>query len=236
MPEVKVAAAEGRRQKKARQTRRRILAAAAELFTRHGYTVTTIQQIAEQADVAWQTVYSVFGTKAAVLSAVFDVAVAGDDEPIPVAERPFVQAIKDTADPREKAGILARHLRESAARTAGVLGVIESAAATDPEIAALWQTLRDQGVRGMTLAAGDFQEQGALRPGLTVTRAADILWLYVGPWSYRVLVTERGWTLDEYEAWLADTLYTQVLDPAPHAGRRQRPGRGPAPAEPAARR
>jgi len=99
MADVKTAAAEGRRQKKARQTRRRILAAAAELFTRQGYAATTIQQVAEQADVAWQTVYSVFGTKAAILSAVFDVAVAGDDEPAPVAERPFVQAIKDAADP-----------------------------------------------------------------------------------------------------------------------------------------
>ncbi len=211
MTGAKAAAAGGRRQRKARQTRRRILAAAAELFTRQGYTATTIQQVAEQADVAWQTVYSVFGTKAAILSAVFDVAVAGDDEPTPVAERPFVQAIRDAAAPRDKAGIMARHLRESAVRTAGVVSVIESAASTDPEIAALWQTLRDQGVRGMTLAARGFQDQGVLRPGLTVTRAADILWLYVGPWSYRVLVIERGWTLDEYEAWLADTLYTQVM-------------------------
>jgi len=225
MADVKAAAAEGRRQKKARQTRRRIIAAAAELFTRQGYAATTIQQVAEQADVAWQTVYSVFGTKAAILSAVFDVAVAGDDEPVPVAERPFVQAIKDAADPREKAGIFARHLRESAARTGGVLSVVESAAATDPEIAALWRTLQDQGLRGMTLAASSFQEQGILRPGLTVARAADILWLYVGPWAYRVLVTGRGWTLDEYETWLAGTLHTQLMDNGPPAGKQQRPGR-----------
>ncbi len=224
MTEVK-AAVEGRRQRKARQTRRHILDAAAELFTRQGYTSTTIQQVAEQADVAWQTVYSVFGTKAAILSAVFDVAVAGDDEPIPVAERPFVQAIRDAADPRDKAGIFARHLRESAARTAGVLSVIESAATTDPEIAALWRTLRNQGLRGMTLAAKGFQEQGVLRPGLTVARAADLLWLYVGPWAYRVLVTERGWTLDEYEAWLGDTLCTQVMSSGAPAGKPQRPAR-----------
>ena len=214
MTDVKTAA-EGRRQKKARHTRQRILAAAAELFVRHGYAATTIQQIAEQADVAWQTVYSVFGTKAAILSAVFDVAVAGDDEPIPVAERPFVQAIEDAADPRDKAAIFARHLRESASRTAGVLSVIDSAAATDPEIAALWRTLQEQGLRGMTMAAGGFDEQGVLRPGLTVAHAADILWLYVGPWAYRVLVTERGWTLDEYETWLADTLYTQLMNGGP---------------------
>jgi TetR/AcrR family transcriptional regulator, regulator of autoinduction and epiphytic fitness len=213
--DVKAPEPEGRRQRRARQTRRRILTAAAKLFIQQGYAATTIQQIAEQADVAWQTVYSVFGTKAAVLSAVFDVAVAGDDEPVPVPERPFVQAIKDAADPRDKAAIFARHLRESAARTAGVLSIIDSAASTDPEIAALWRTLQDQGLRGMTMAATSFQEQGILRPGLSVARAADILWLYTGPWAFRVLVTGRGWTLDEYQAWLAGTLYTQLMINSP---------------------
>ena len=93
MADVKRPAPEGRRQKRARQTRRSILAAAHELFVRQGYARTTIQQIADQADVAWQTVYAVFGGKPAILSAVFDVAVAGDDEPVPVPERPFVRAI-----------------------------------------------------------------------------------------------------------------------------------------------
>ena len=187
------------------------MTAAGDLFGRQGYAATTMQQIAEHADVAWQTVYAVFGTKAAVLSAVFDVAVAGDDEPVPVAERPFVQAIEDAHDPREKAAIFARHLRESATRTASVMSVIDAAASTEPEVAALWRTLVGQGVRGMTLAASGFRDQGVLRPDLTVARAADILWLYVGPWAYRVFVTERGWTLDEYEQWLARTLYTQLM-------------------------
>src|SRR6478752_658798 len=144
MADVKTPAPEGRRQKRARQTRRNILAAAHELFVRQGYARTTIQQIADQADVAWQTVYSVFGNKPAILSAVFDVAVAGDDEPVPVPARPFVQAIKDADDPGEKMRIFARHLRESGIRTAGVLSVIESAATTDPEIAGLWRKLQDQ--------------------------------------------------------------------------------------------
>jgi TetR/AcrR family transcriptional regulator, regulator of autoinduction and epiphytic fitness len=209
--DVKTPAAGGRRQRRARQTRQRILEAAADLFAEQGYAATTMQQIAERADVAWQTVYSVFGTKAAVLSAVFDVAVAGDDEPVPVAERQFVRAITDAADPTDKAAIFARHLRDSAARTAGVMSVIDAAAATDADIAELWRTLVAQGLRGMTLAARAFRDQGVLRPDLTVERAADILWLYVGPWAYRVLVTERGWTLDEYEQWLARTLYEQLM-------------------------
>jgi TetR/AcrR family transcriptional regulator, regulator of autoinduction and epiphytic fitness len=211
MTDVKAPASGGRRQRRAGQTRQRILEAAADLFTAQGYAATTMQQIAERADVAWQTVYAVFGTKAAVLSAVFDVAVAGDDEPVSVAERPFVQEIRAAAEPREKAAIFARHLRESAARTADIMSVIDSAAATDPDVSELWRTLVGQGVRGMTLAATGFRNQGVLRPDLTVARAADILWLYVGPWAYRVLVTERGWTPDEYEEWLARTLYVQLM-------------------------
>jgi TetR/AcrR family transcriptional regulator, regulator of autoinduction and epiphytic fitness len=211
MTDVKAPASGGRRQRRAGQTRQRILEAAADLFTAQGYAATTMQQIAERADVAWQTVYAVFGTKAAVLSAVFDVAVAGDDEPVSVAERPFVQEIRAAAEPREKAAIFARHLRESAARTADIMSVIDSAAATDPDVSELWRTLVGQGVRGMTLAATGFRDQGVLRPDLTVARAADILWLYVGPWAYRVLVTERGWTPDEYEEWLARTLYVQLM-------------------------
>jgi hypothetical protein len=92
-----------------------------------------------------------------------------------------------------------------------VLSVIDSAAST----AALWRTLQDQGLHGMTIAASSFQEQQVLRTGLTVARAADILWLYTGPWAYRVLVTGRGWTLDEYQKWLADTLYTQLMNTSP---------------------
>ena len=211
MTDVKTPASGGRRQRRARETRLRIVTAAGDLFARQGYAAATMQQIAEQADVAWQTVYAVFGTKAAVLSAVFDVAVAGDDEPVPVAERPFVQAIGDAPDPREKAAIFARHLRDSAARTASVMSVIDAAASTEPEVAALWRALVRQGLSGMTLAARGLKEQGVLRRGLTIARAADILWLYVGPWTFRVLVTERGWTLDEYEQWLAATLYTQLM-------------------------
>lgn len=217
MPDVKRdAAAAGRRGRKALETRRRIRDAARDLFVRQGYTATTMREIADRADVAWQTVYSVFGTKAAVLSEIFDVTVAGDDLPVPMAQRPFVSEIAAARDPREKARIFAAHLRETAARTADVQTVIESAAATDPDMAQLWDTLMGQLIRGMTMAVTSLHAQGALRPDLTIERAADRLWWYAGPWAYRGLVLARGWSLDEYEAWLAETLYTQLMTlPAP---------------------
>jgi AcrR family transcriptional regulator len=211
--DVKGFPTEGRRARRARQTRRRILAAAEDLFTGNGYAATSVQQVADRADVAWQTVYAVFGTKAAILSALFDVTVAGDDEPVPVAGRPFVQEIAGTPDPAGKMRILARQFREVATRTAGVLSVVESAASTDPEIAALWRTLQDQRLTGMRTAATDLESQGALRPGLGVPRAADILWCYSGPWAWRALVAGRGWSPREYERWLARILYDELSAP-----------------------
>lgn len=211
MPDVKAPTSGGRREKRSRETRRRIVAAAHALFVAQGYAATTIQQIAEHGDVAWQTVYSVFGTKAAILSAVFDVAVAGDDEPVAVPDRPFVQAIRETARAEDKARIFARHLRQAAERTATVISVIESAASTDPEIAQLWSTLQDQRLRGMAMATAAFAEQGVLRSELSEPQAADVLWFYTGPWAYRAFVTDRGWTLDQYESWLAATLHSQLL-------------------------
>lgn len=220
MPDVK-SPADGRRARRARQTRRRIRTAARDLFVRQGYTATTVREIAASADVAWQTVYSVFGTKAAILSEIFDVTVAGDDEPIPMAQRPFVGEIAAAGDPREKARIFAAHLRETTARTADVQSVIESAAATDTDMAELWEKLMNQLSQGMTMAVTGLRAQGALRADLTLERAADRLWWYAGPWAYRALVMTRGWSLDEYEAWLAETLYTQLMTPAggQHAAR-----------------
>jgi AcrR family transcriptional regulator len=209
VPDVKP----GRRQRHALETRRRIRAAAKDLFVRQGYAATTVQQIAAEADVAWQTVYSVFGNKPTILAEIFDVAVAGDDEPVPMLERPIVQQIVTAPDGRAKAAIFAAHLRGSAQRTADVQSVIEAAASTDAEMAALWQKLMAQLSTGMGLAVQGFRDQGVLRPGLTVDRATDLLWWYAGPWAYRGLVTTRGWTDDEYEEWLARTLYDQLFRP-----------------------
>lgn len=205
---------EGRRQRAARETRRKIVAAAHDLFVEQGFAATTIQQIAERADVAWQTVYSVFGNKVAILSAVFDVAVAGDDEPVRVMDRPFAQAIRDTVDPVEKTRLHARHMRETYARIAGIVGVIEAGAGIDPGIGSLWHKLQEQRRYGMGLAAADILK-AARATGRQIRisdeQAGDILWFLTGPWAYRAFVVDRGWNLDAYEDWIAQTTATQLF-------------------------
>jgi AcrR family transcriptional regulator len=205
---------EGRRQRAARETRRRIVAAAHDLFVEQGYGATTIQQIAERADVAWQTVYSVFGNKVTILSQVFDTAVAGDDEPVRVMDRPFAQAIRDTADPVEKTRLHARHMRETYGRIAGITGVIEAGAGVDPEIGVLWQKLQDQRRYGMGLAATDILAAARAQGhpiSVTEEQAGDILWFLTGPWAYRAFVIDRDWSAGAYEEWIAQATATQLF-------------------------
>ena len=207
------AVGQGRRARQAAETRRRILAAARSEFVGNGYAATTVQRIAEVADVAWQTVYSVFGTKATILKELFDVTVVGDDLPVPMVERPFVREIAAAPDPREKARIFAAHLRETLTRTAEVVSVIEAAAAGDKEIAGVWQTLQEQRRFGMTQAVKAFRADGVLRRDLSEQRAVAVLWFLSGHSPYRALVSEHGLSVDEFEQWTAETLYDQLFRP-----------------------
>ena len=87
------------REAQARRTRARIVAAAHEAFARRGFAAT-IREVAEAAQVSPATVELVFGTKAALLDAVVDVALAGDDEPVPVLERGWVHALAEVSGGR----------------------------------------------------------------------------------------------------------------------------------------
>src|SRR5215468_12401309 len=91
-----------RRQEQARQSRAAVLREARRRFLADGFASTTVGVIAEGADVSVETVYKAFGNKAGLLKAVFDVAAVGDDEPIPLAEREMVAAIKAEPDSHKK--------------------------------------------------------------------------------------------------------------------------------------
>src|SRR4051812_39874817 len=102
MSQVKRPYDASRRQELARQRRRAVVVAARELFERDGFRSTTIAAIAACAGVSVESVYKGFGSKASVAKAVFDVAIAGDDEPVSVADRPAAQAVRDEPDVRRK--------------------------------------------------------------------------------------------------------------------------------------
>lgn len=193
------------RREAAEGTRRRILEAAHQLFVERGYEATTIRAIATAAGVAWQTVYAVFATKAAILSTVFDVAVAGDHEPVAVADREESLKAMREADPRALLAGFTRFAAAAAARTAPLFPVLEQAAAIDADIATLVDKINAQRLHGMTRVATALHERGALRSGVDIEEARDVLWMLAGPGAHRALA-DRGWTVHRIEAWMTSAI------------------------------
>jgi TetR/AcrR family transcriptional regulator, regulator of autoinduction and epiphytic fitness len=199
------------RQEQAGQTRKAVLDAAAELFVDPGYAATPLTAIATQAGVAIQTVYKVFGSKKALLSALVDVTVAGDDEPVALAERQFVEDIAALTDARAKLARYAQHLAETHARQAQVMLALASAATADPDAAAIWHKNLDERRRGMTMFATELASTGQLRPDQTVDTVVDVLWLAMDVRNYDWLVRERHWSPDRFQRWYVDTVAAAVL-------------------------
>ncbi|WP_245665180.1 TetR/AcrR family transcriptional regulator [Actinoplanes subtropicus] len=199
------------RQRQAQQTRRAILAAAAELFVEPGYAATPLTAIAARAGVAIQTVYAVFGSKRQLLSELVDITIAGDEEPVALPDRPFVAEIRALADPRAKLVRFARHLAEVNARQAAVMIALAGAASADPDAAAIWRRNLDDRRRGMTGLAADLAATGRLRADHDVETAADVLWLAMDVRNYDWLVRQRGWTTEQYQRWYVDTVAAALL-------------------------
>jgi TetR/AcrR family transcriptional regulator, regulator of autoinduction and epiphytic fitness len=202
-----------RRQEQARQTRRRILDAADALFVAQGYAATTIAGIAAGAGVSQPTVYAAFGSKRAILKELVDVRIAGDDEPVAVLDRPFVERIADEADGRRKLAIFAEHLRGVHERTADVLAALRAAADSDPEVAELWETLKQQRRFGQGRFAEHLAEAGVLRDDLTAAKAADVITTLMDHELYLGLCRDLGWSGVAWQEWYADLLARALLRP-----------------------
>ena len=191
------------RQERARTRRRAVVLAAKELFERDGFRSTTIAAVARQAGVSAEFVYKGFGTKAVLAKAVFDFAIAGDDEPIPVAERPEAQAVLAEPDVRRKVELYAAGLARRQQRSAGVQIMIRDGRHGDETLEGIQQTLLDERLAGMTMLGRHLLETGQLREGIELDEVRDVLWTYIAVELYELLVLGRGWALDRYAAWIA---------------------------------
>ncbi len=199
-----------RRREQAAATRIAILEAAEQLFIDAGYVSTSVGEIAERAGVALKTVYAIFGTKAEVLRALWNLRMRGDEEPVPIYERPWFRALEDEPDPRRRLEILARNVRTVRERTAALTEVLRLAAPADEQIAGIWKRMeRDLYEIGMTAVVETLVKDKAL--AIDRKTARDILWTLVHPELYLLLVRQRGWTPKAYERWLARLLCDQLL-------------------------
>ena len=200
-----------RRRGQALATQRAILEAARALFVDAGYVATTIDAIAARAEVSPETIYATFGNKRSLLSKVIDVSIAGDDAPVPILERGWVREMRGEPDPRRRLRILARNGRSILERTTPIYEVLRGAASADPQIASLWERNKAQRFAGQRELLRVLTQGGALREGLTVKAAADILFAIGSPETYRLLVLDRGWSADRFERWYADALERLLL-------------------------
>jgi AcrR family transcriptional regulator len=195
-----------RRLELARQNRAAVLEAARELFIARGYAATTVADIAARAGVSVETIYKSFGNKPGVAKAVFDVAVVGDDDPVPLFERPEIKAIEAEPDARKKIRMFFGRYPERRSRTGPIELVIRDAAAGDPGAAAVRDALKEELHRGMTMFATELLRGKGVRAGLSIDEVADILFAYVSVELYEVLVVMRGWDLDRYARFMTDAV------------------------------
>ena len=200
-----------RRQEQARDNRRAVLQAARQLFLDHGFAATTMPAIASAAGVSVQTVYNAFGNKPRLAKAVFDVAIAGDDEPVPMLQRASLGRVRDAPDARTRLRLYGEFLAEVAPRHVPVQLVIRDAAASDPEARVVWAELQAERLKGMTMFARDLHDDGHLRPGVSANEARDVLWTCNSAELFQLLVLERGWPPERYGRWVAEVLISALI-------------------------
>ncbi len=203
--------ARGRREK-ARATRRAVVEAARALLEERGYHATTIADVARRAGVSPASIYKGFVTKAALVKEVFDVTIAGDYEPVAVADRPEAQRIQEEPDVRAKLRLYAEGASIRAARSARVQLALRNGAAVDPAVDDLWQQVQAQRLTGMTMLARHLVGTGQLRAGMEVHEVSDVLWTCISVEVYDLLVLQRRWSIRAYVDWLARMLIASLTD------------------------
>lgn len=208
--DVKGAGKRGRREK-TRLTRRAIVDAAVRLFVERGYGATTLAEVADAAGVAVQTVYFHFGNKQAVLKEAVDVAAAGDDEPVAVLDRPWMEEIRAEPDPHRVIELWVRNGSDLFVRIAPIMGVVRDAASSDPEMAEQWRTNEEQRLTAFGVLADILADRGALAPGLSVADATDVLFALNSFEVFLLLTVTRGWSVSRWEQWLVTTMEATLL-------------------------
>jgi AcrR family transcriptional regulator len=192
-----------------------VLEAATAVFLDRGYAGATVRAVAAEAGVSVPTVEAQFGTKARLLKAAIDIAIAGDDEPVPVLDRPPAQAAIKAASLAGFLSIVAGMVADAQQRSAGLVLAVFEGSSTDAQLEALKDQMVAQReataawvVRGMTGLA-------QLRPGCTLDAAVDVVWLLMDPALFTRLTQQRQWSAGRYRDWLADALARLLIADVP---------------------
>ena len=201
------------REERTLAAKRAVVAAAHGLFLKRGFVDTTVGEISAKSRVPIATVYRLFRTKTAILKAVIDTAVVGDDKPIPLGDRPIAQAAQAADDPKAMTAAFAHLARQLFDNTAELRFVLRAAAVVDADAAALHNVIEEQRRVGQARVATALARKGFLAPGIKQAEARDIVYALMSIDTYRILRFEQGWSGARYERWLGDALYQILVAP-----------------------
>jgi AcrR family transcriptional regulator len=200
------------RRRQAKSTRLRIIRTATALFIDKGYGPTSVDEVADAAGVARATVFNAIGGKSALLRAAYDVAIVGDDDPVPLPQRPWARPVLDATDGLSMLHRYAHMVTVVDSRVAEIWEVLRGAASAHDQVREHWEQIRAERARGAGNVVRMLEERGGrVRSGLTKRAAADIVLVHIDPGLYHQLVLERGWRRKAFERWLGDTLVRQLL-------------------------
>jgi AcrR family transcriptional regulator len=200
-----------RRKEQAEATRKAIMDAAERLFEKDGYVATSMAAIAKEAGVALKTVYLAFETKGGLLRALWHRNLRGGREDVPVTDQEWFIEVLEEPDPAKALRLNARNSRQVKTRIAPLGEVLLNAAPADPEVDALSKRIWSQFYDNQRDVVKSLKRRKALKKGLGIERATDILWTLNHPRTYILLVQDRGWTAEQYERWLGDITISELL-------------------------
>jgi AcrR family transcriptional regulator len=202
-----------RRREQASQTRQDILAAAGTLFRERGYAGTSMTQIAAEAGVVVETIYRGFGSKRKLFRAVMEAVLAGGTArgDVPVEERPAIRAVIEEPDPRRQIALYVATQPGIHRRSGPLLRALRDGMTNDADLKAVWDEMEAWRLDGQGRFVAMLAGKGALRDGLSVERARDVVWTLCSLAVHDLLVVERGWVSERYQEWLARALTFELL-------------------------
>jgi len=196
------------RQEAARRSRSAVLEAFGEMLFAQGYRATTIRAVAERAGVSAETIYKTFGGTPGLTKALWDATLAGDDEPVAMAQRAQLREVWATGDPVAKLRLYAAFVRGVHERSAALATLLGQAG---PEAADVLTVSEQERRTGVGAFVAHLAEAGVLRSGAEPARTADACWVLTGPQPFMELTAECGWAGEAYEEWLAGMVAASVL-------------------------
>lgn len=196
------------RQERARETELRIRHSAMDLFVRRGFMETTVNQIADQAGVAVQTVYSIFGSKGGIVAAMLEHLEESADQD------GWVEKIFSEPDPRRQLRLFVSWLETLFAQGSHILRAA-LAARSEPGVADFLDRGNANRRDGISQLVGLWSNRSALRHDLNPEEATEQFWLLTSAELALLAVDRLEWTTDRYGAWLVELLERELFEPNP---------------------